>query len=160
MLTIAFDQATVTTGWSVFLNKELVEYGRFNHDGEIIDRMSHMVESMINLTDKYIEQYPKEKVQVVIEDIQLQRNALTFKQLAQLQGAVLISFFDKYKECPTVYSSSTWKSWNKVEGKGRAAQKRDAQKKIEESYGVKVTQDEADSILLGRYAANNIMLWG
>ena len=157
MLVVAFDQATVTTGYSVFLNGELIKYGHFNFDGEILERMSLTIEKMIKITDKYLEEYPNQPFKVVIEDVQLQRNALTFKQLSQLQGAVLVAFLDKYHKTPDVYSASVWKSFNGIKGKNRTEQKQNAQKLARQLFKIRPTQDEADAVLLGRYAASNFI---
>lgn len=159
MLTIAFDQATVTTGYSIYRDKELIKFGHFNFDGEITDRISHTVEKIEEIIGEYMFQYNKEDYRIVIEDIQLQRNPKTFKQLAQLQGAVINSCYNKFKKKPEVYLASSWKSWNGITGGNRSQQKKNAQKKVRELYKVKATQDEADSILLGLYAASRKITW-
>lgn len=159
MLTIAFDQSTTTTGWSVFKNRDLVAYGKINHDGDITDRTISMVEDIVKVIDSFHNKYKNEKLNIVLEDIQLQRSPLTFKQLAHLQGALIFYINHTYKINPEIYSAAKWKSWNHIGGKARAEQKKNAQKKIRELYMVKVTQDEADAILLGKYAAESVITW-
>ena len=100
----------------------------------------------MNVIRKYQEQ--GKKVMVAIEDIQEQRNVQTFKVLAQLQGALYVSIHKEFKiECDII-SASTWKSFSQIRGKNRTEQKRNAQSFVEKTYGMRVTQDEADAILL------------
>lgn len=96
---------------------------------------------------------------ITIEDIQLQRangereNVLVFKKLAWLQG-VLMNYFREIGMEYDVVPSVTWKSYNEVKGKTRTDQKKNAQLKVKRFFDISVTQDEADAILIGRYAAN------
>ena len=163
MLYIAFDQATVVSGYSVYKDRDLIDYGKFKHEGEINQRISKTVQNVLKVIKTYKDKYPEEKLKVVIEDIQLQQgrngNTQTFKQLAQLQGAVIVAVLDNFQQVPDIYYSSSWKSFNKITGRARAEQKRNAQKKVEELHGIRVTQDEADAILLGRYASHKELNW-
>lgn len=45
--------------------------------------------------------------------------------------------------------STVWKSTLGIKGKDRPEQKRNAQKYIENMYGLKPTQDECDAICIG-----------
>lgn len=160
MLYIVFDQATSATGYSVFKDRDLVSYGKFKQSGEINVRMSKTVEAISETIEKYRAKYPNEKFKVVLEDIQLQGNAVTFKQLAQLQGACIVRIIDEYSIEPDIYFASSWKSFNKIYGKNRTEQKRNAQQMVLDMYGVKATQDECDAIMLGRYASHREINWG
>lgn len=159
MLYIVFDQATSTTGYSVFKDMELVSYGKFTQTGEINFRISKTVEKILEIVKLNIDKYPNEKFKIVLEDIQLQGNALTFKQLAQLQGACIVGIIDKYNIEPDIYFASSWKSFNKIKGRSRSEQKRSAQSIVKELYSIKATQDEADAIMLGRYASHKEINW-
>lgn len=160
MLYIAFDQSTVLTGYSVFKDKELITYGKFKHEGEIHERISKTVFNVLEIVKIYTEKFPQEKFKVILEDIQLQGNALTFKQLAQLQGSCITGIINEYDVMPDIYFAASWKSFNKVFGKGRVEQKRNAQKMVSEMYNISPTQDECDAILLGRYASHKEINWG
>ena len=48
-----------------------------------------------------------------------------------------------------IIHSQTWKSQLDIKGRDRAAQKRNAQNYVIETYGKKVSQDESDAICLG-----------
>ena len=68
--------------------------------------------------------------------------------LAHLQG-VLMNVTYKAEVPTAIYYSSEWKSTCEIKGKDRPTQKRNAQKFIEEKYGVKPIQDTCDAICLG-----------
>ena len=90
---------------------------------------------------------------IIIEDIQYQNNIQTFKVLAKLQG-VLINTCIEHNLTYHVVHSATWKSFNNVKGKARLQQKEEAQRVVKTLYQLKVTQDEADAICMGRYAVH------
>lgn len=150
---LAFDQASITSGWSVFDNNELISYGKWTSEGshstERIGQTKYWVTSMIHAWN------PNE---VIFEDIQLQKlnnggeAVLTYKKLAHLQGVLKNLVFEKgipYR----IVAPATWRSFNKIKGKARSDQKKNAQLKIKELYDVSVSQDEADAILIGKWAA-------
>lgn len=161
MLFIAFDQATNTTGYSVFLNRELLKFGKFTKTGSNeFYKFSAQIEEITNVINEYTEKYPKEKLKIILEDIQMQANVATFKTLARLQGAIGTRIIETYPQAEMVFiSASTWKSFAQIKGRGRTEQKRNAQKKVEELFGVKVTQDEADALLLGYQSSHSEINW-
>lgn len=95
---------------------------------------------------------------VALEDIQLQKgeygenNVVTFKKLAHLQG-VLKNYLYENGIPYIVVPPATWRNHSNVLGKTRTDRKRSAQLKVESLFDIKATQDEADAILLTRYAA-------
>lgn len=91
---------------------------------------------------------------IILEDIQQQDNVLTFKKLAWLQG-VLINYLYERDFNFEVVSPATWRAHSEIKGKDRQSKKRHAQDKVKELYDVSVTQDEADAILIGKWAADN-----
>ena len=155
---LAFDQASITSGWAVFDDEILVQYGKWtsegNHSTERIARTKQWVASMV---DKW------KPDKIAIEDIQLQHfkaqsgfegdAVLTFKKLAHLQG-VLKNYFHEVKIPFDVVSPSTWRAYSEIKGSNRTDKKRSAQLKVKRFYDVSVTQDEADAILIGRWAAH------
>ena len=152
---LAFDQASITSGWSVFDDGTLVKYGAWTSDGskstQRIAKTKYWVAAMI---DKW------NPDQVILEDIQLQRfdsgqeGVITFKKLAHLQGVLKNYLYEsgiQYK----VVSPSTWRSHSEIKGKTRVEKKKNAQIKVKRFYDVSVSQDEADAILIGRWAVND-----
>lgn len=75
-------------------------------------------------------------------------NVSTYKILAEIFG-ITEEFCVEFKYPYHVVSSNTWKSKLNIAGKERATQKRNAQEWVLNTYGLKVTQDEADACCLG-----------
>lgn len=105
--------------------------------------------------------------EVILEDIQLQKfgegeeAVVVYKKLAHLQGVLMNYFFESglpFKVVPP----ATWRAASKIKGKTRTEKKKSAQLKIKDLYDVSVTQDEADAILIGKWAVeehkNNEMI--
>lgn len=147
MRLLALDQATHITGWAVFEDDKLIEFGKIvsNHE-DLGQRLYYIKHEILSLIDKY------NINEVVFEDIQLQNNVgnnvQTFKSLAELFG-VLQETFAEIKMPNVATLASSWKSALGIKGKGRAEQKRNAQSWVVNAYGVRPTQDEADAIAIG-----------
>ena len=149
---LALDQSTACTGWALFKNKELIDYGVFRTEGF----EEQKIEDMRRWLDKKISEIVLDEtidLKIVMEDIQMQRNDVkTFKVLAHLQGVLINTFFrnkEKIKSGISIYFSSEWKSTCGIKGKDRTTQKNNAQKFILDRYNLKVTQDTCDAICLG-----------
>lgn len=155
---LAFDQASITSGWAAIDNDTLISYGHHTsqgtHSTERIAKTRYWVAAMI---DKW---KPDE---IVIEDIQLQKfkyngnegdAVIVFKKLAHLQGA-LKNYFYEIKIPYKVVPPATWRNYSHVKGRERADQKRSAQLLVKKFYDVSVSQDEADAILIARWAAHD-----
>ena len=154
---LALDQASITSGWAVFDEDKLVSYGHWSSEGthstERIGQTKYWMASMISKWKPDT---------VVLEDIQLQKYSgspdggdmvVTFKKLAHLQGVLKNYLF----ECGIPYkvvSPSTWRAYSEVKGKQRTDRKKNAQLKIQKLYDIKVDNDTADAILIGRWAAH------
>ena len=154
MKILALDQASRTSGWSVFENGKLVTYGKFTVDdtdfGLRLQKIRNKVKSLIETHN------PDE---VVFEDIQLQadqgNNVDTFKKLAEVFG-VIYELLTELNISNRAVLSTVWKSKLKLlhgTGQKRESQKREAQRWVVETYGVKPTQDECDAICIGVWAS-------
>ena len=149
MKILALDQSTRVTGWAVFADGALQEYGKFdaeNAGADIGKRLTYIREKVKALIDKHGIQ------KILIEEIQLQNtvgnNVVTYKKLAYVQ-AVLIQMLDELKLPYEVIASSSWKSTLGIKGRARAEQKKNAQEFITKIYNIKVIQDIADAICIG-----------
>lgn len=151
---LAIDQASITSGWSIFDNDELISYGKWTSEGthstERIGQTKYWVASMVEKWKPDL---------LVLEDIQLQKFSdggeavVTYKKLAHLQGVLKNFAFEKgipYK----VVAPATWRAYSQIKGKTRSDKKKSAQLKIKSLYDVNVTQDEADAILIGAWAVH------
>ena len=152
MRLLALDQSSRITGWAVFDEDQLIEFGKFtaNHS-DVGERLNYIRKQVINLIENY------EIDEVVFEDIQLQSNVAnnvqTFKALAEVFG-VLYELFVDLKMPRTAVLSTVWKSTLNIKGKDRAAQKKAAQNWVETTYNLKPTQDECDAICIGAHYIN------
>lgn len=148
---LAFDQASITSGWSVFDDAELIKFGAWTSDGnnstDRIAKTKQWVASMLQTWKPDL---------VVLEDIQLQKfdggeQVLTYKKLAHLQG-VLENYCYENGFIFKVVPPATWRAASNVRGKSRTEKKKSAQLIVKGLYDLNVSQDEADSILIGKWA--------
>lgn len=162
---LALDQATHITGFSIYDGPRLVHYGVF--ESEIEDEIARdhaLKEWLISMCYNWKPDF------IAFEDIQMQQingrqvhsadnvvGILTFKVLAHLQGILMDTAYElniPYFLCPT----PTWRSFCKVKGKTKADKKKSMQHIVNEEFGVSATNDEADAIGIGKYAAAQVQL--
>lgn len=150
---LALDQASRTTGWSVFIDGKLEKWGHFTLESDDVGERLFAFRTIL-----------KEKIaefdinEIAFEDIQLQQNVqnnvATFKTLAEFFGCVY-ELATEMKIPNTAVLAGTWKSTLGIAGKDRPTQKRNAQAFAQEKYQIKCTQDEADSICIGTHMIIN-----
>lgn len=147
---LALDQATRTSGFSIFDGHSLVKYGTFivDLDDEIARDMKikHWLLSMI---DSWQIDF------VAIEGIQYQpeKGVTTFETLARLQGILMECLYERnipYKIAPT----NTWRHHCGVKGRARADQKKSMQLLVKQWFDVNVDNDCADAIGIGKYTSD------
>lgn len=160
MVILALDQATQTSGWSVWVDGSLTDFGKFTFDDADIHKRIHKVCAQIEIL---ILQHHPDKV--VLEDIQMQvNNVSTFQKLAWLQGAIIESCW-KINMPVELSRPSEWRAaCNLLKGqdKHRENQKKIAQQWVMNQFGKKCTQDEADAICIGyaaSFTADNELNW-
>ena len=152
---LALDQATHTTGWSIFDGSTLVRYGTFNTEvkDETI-RINTIKNWMLSMISNWNPDC------VAIEGIQFQDESsgqkvsvTVFQGLARLQGVLMDACYSVKTDfviCPT----NTWRNHCGVKGRYRADKKRSMQLIAKKEYDITVTDDEADAIGIGKYAAD------
>ena len=144
---LALDQATHISGYAVFNNKNLIEYGTFEATGENdIERSVQVKQWLISLIDQFEIDF------VGLEGIQYQTAAgvTTFETLARLQCILAATCYEEkipYKIAPT----NTWRLHCGVKGRTRPDRKRSMQRLIKEWFNLTPTEDEADAIGIGKY---------
>lgn len=148
---LALDAATRISGYSIWKGENLKEWGIHKSENESL--MDNVRETRTWLQEISNRINP---VAIFYEDIQLQGNVSTFKSLAKLQGVLECCILDRNISCILI-PSATWKSHSCVRGRTRKEQKKNAILKVKELYGIKVSTDEADAILLGRYGISTII---
>lgn len=149
---LALDQSSKITGWSIFEDQQLKDYGKFDCGSADLPARLHKIRNQVSklIVENQIEQ-------IYIEDIQLQNNVgnnvVTYKALAEVIGVVSELAYS-FKIPQTLVASSTWKSNLGIKGRARAEQKRAAQQWVIDKFNIKPTQDECDAICIGYYSAN------
>lgn len=147
MKVLAFDQASIKTGFAVFEDITLTGYGVIDLSKE----KSAAIRAGAMITEMYalIEEHKPDAI--VMEDVAMQRNVATLVTLARLQGA-LMAYCYQHNVAGSIFKSSEWrkllqfKQGNKVP---RARLKQQAQEFVEKGFGLQVSEDEADAICIG-----------
>ena len=152
---LALDQATHITGWSIYDGQELIRYGTFStNQKDEIARISTIKNWLISMIENWKPDF------VAIEGIQFQDESsgnkmgvTVFQGLARLQGVLMETCYAQkvdYTVCPT----NTWRNHCGVKGRYRADKKRSMQLIAKKWYDVSLTDDEADAVGIGKYAAD------
>lgn len=146
---LAIDQASVTSGYAVFKDGKLVDYGKFTFNDDVI------AERLVKIRTKVKELIEEHDInEVAFEDIQMQgnvaNNVQTFKVLSEVFG-VISETLQEMKMKYTVVMSGTWKSTLGIKGRTRPEQKRNAQEYVLNTYNVKAIQDVCDAICIGTH---------
>ena len=151
---LALDQASITSGYAIFKNQKLVEWGKFTFNDESVGERLVKIRNKVN---ELINDF--EITEVAFEDIQLQtgtnNNVQTFKVLAEVYGVILELVHAK-KIKYSIISSNSWKSSLRIKGRARAEQKRNAQQFVLDKYNIKAVQDTCDAICIGTHVLNSI----
>ena len=145
---LALDNATLTTGYSVYENGKLLSYGVKEIDNKTPQglRIAYMKQWLISMLVVW------DIDAVGLENVQYQGNAQTLIALAKLLG-VLENACVEYEIEPYIVSAATWKSFCNIGKKGRQLEKEGAQNYVKRTYNLVVSQDAADAICLGAYVA-------
>ena len=152
---LALDQATHITGWSIYDGQELIRYGTFStNQKDEIARISTVKNWLISMIENWKPDF------VAIEGIQFQDESsgnkmgvTVFQGLARLQGVLMETCYAQkvdYTVCPT----NTWRNHCGVKGRYRADKKRSMQLIAKKWYDISLTDDEADAVGIGKYAAD------
>ena len=144
---IAFDQATEHFGLSIWDNGELVFYSLYNFTGDLVSRLLKIKQFIQQIViDNWKPDF------IVMEDIQQQHGAIiTYKILAMLLGVIEVTCKEnniKYE----VVSPNTWRKYAGTCGKHRKEEKILSVAKVKEKFGINVSDDVAEAILIGNYA--------
>lgn len=172
MKVLAVDQAR-HGAWSLYdyENKSLMAYGTYDFDNRNYTFESAVVK-IEALIDELINTHGVDAV--FFEDIQLRKNAQSFKKLAQLQG-VLVNLCEKNEYLYGIISPSQWQSYCMARGRSTKEQKaklkeleqKDGKKAskvlsiqyVKDNFGIDTDNDNlADAVCIGWFAVNNIPL--
>jgi len=146
MKILAFDQATQKTGYALFEDKVMCEYGLINLSRE----KDYELRSPRMLIEIYhlIEQHKPDLV--LLENVAMQRSAGSLIKVSCILGGAL-GYCYEHGYSVEVLAPSTWrKALGFKQGHTvRGNLKEQAQKLVHDTFGLKVTEDEADAICIG-----------
>lgn len=151
MTILAFDQATRTSGYSVYRDQDLIAHGTFTFtDSNLGMRLWKIRQKIEELYNKYLPD------KIIYEDIQLQQgavnNVVTFKSLAEVFG-IIYEYATELGVDNESILAGVWRKGLGIAGNRRDIQKANAQKWVLDNCGIRVVEDEADAICIGAYAA-------
>ena len=154
--TLALDQATHLTGYSLFDNNNLIYAGVFQTSKE------DEIERDIEIKDWLIQMINNWNPDMIgLEDIQLQQingktiGVTTYRTLARLQGILLATCTEQGIDwvcCPP----ATWRAHCGVKGRTRSDKKHSMQNLIKEWFDITVSDDVADAIGIGKWVSEKV----
>lgn len=151
MKILALDQASHISGYAIFEDNQLLECSHFTfNDSDMGKRLMKIRQKIEDLIKTHKIEY------VIMEDIQMDNaktnNVQTFKILAEVFG-VIAELLEEMDIPNSAVLAVSWRSRLGIKGKLRPEQKKNAQIYIENKYGIKPTEDEADAACIGTYYA-------
>ena len=149
MYILALDMSTKASGFAVYQDKELIDYGCITAgSANLFSRIDKMIEELEKILQKY------KFSRVYIEDTypeDVHNNIQVYKALVYLQGFVL-HLLNKYKLEHTFLLPSEWRAKCGIHtGRGikRDTLKAKDIKFVQDQFGIKVDDDTADAICIG-----------
>ena len=155
MIILGLDLSTKASGYSVFEDDKLIDYGCINAgSANLFNRIDKMVVEIEKLFGKY------EFNHVYIESVypeDVHNNQNVFDALKYLQGFIL-HLLNKYNLPHTFYAASEWRAKCGIQT-GRGI-KRDILKErdiqfVRDQFGLDVNDDIADAICIGFAASGS-----
>ena len=151
---MALDQSTKITGYSVWENNNLVDYGVLEantKEKNPVERMYQMYFLVKDLINKLQPNF------VSIEGVQFQNNFATYGKLSQVQG-IIISILFNINVPFIIVEPSVWKSFCGIKGRKRVEQKANTIVMVKDKFDIEVSEDIADAIGIGYYTVNKAIL--
>ena len=167
MFILSIDASTKATGWAIFNDHELVDYGMVTATStDLIKRLHKITNDLKPIIEKY------DIKKVILEEVRPEmgtQNIKTHRALMWLQGALTTMLHDDYNfsldDIVYLYPSE----WRKVCGiKTGSGVRRESLKPkdiafVKQTYNIDVNDDIADAIGIGyAYAKTNLnrLEWG
>lgn len=123
MTVCGIDASTSCTGWSIFIDGQLIEYGAIKPKGD--DWRDRIMALTMDVTHVFKQYHPSI---LYIEDIPLKKGSLTIEKLGAVQGAIL-ALCAAYKIKPCFLLPSKWRGDLNLFDGTKAGLQRDVLKK-------------------------------
>lgn len=153
MKILSLDLSTKSSGWAVFENDNLIDYGCITSSStDLIKRIQIMTNGIKEILEKY------EINKIIAEEVRPQGgfgagNIQTHRALMWLQAAIAFMLYDNFKKLTLyfIYPSSWRADCGIKQGRGT---KRESQKELDiqfvkEKFNIDVNDDIADAIGIG-----------
>lgn len=150
---MSLDQSTKCTGFCIMVDKKIEKSGVLKIENadklEVLERFRIMFKYISDLIEDVNPDY------LVLESCQFQNNYSVYAQLNRLQGLIMGYLFQK--EIGFVFIEPTaWKSCCKIQGRKRVEQKKNTIQFVLDTYGLSVSEDEADAIGIATWGNKNL----
>ena len=147
---LALDPSTKSTGWAIYTNDSLTDYGVISAgSSNLFRRIDKMVEELNNIIKKY------NPTEVALEDVipdDVKHNQNVFNALKYLQGYILHTLDDNKIVNYKFYTASEWRSRCGI-GTGPGVKRESLKPKdiafVKKYYNKTVDDDTADAICIG-----------
>ena len=142
---LAIDSSTTATGYCIRDKDKIVKYGviKPNKTLSTIEKIIYIEKELKALWYKYKPEY------IIIEEMNVCRNMQTMRKLIGLIEHLDIEF-TKLEALVIRVTPSSWRK-GKIKGKTRQELKEASRKYVKEKYGLDVSDDEADAIIISEY---------
>lgn len=151
---VSLDTSSSCSGWAVFINGEYLNSGVFNYrkekDGE--ERLKKMCINLLSFLNKEDPNIIAVECTVVSRNVQAQRT-LT-KILGVIYGWCITHDCEYIELRPTEWRSLTKRISTEKIGRTREELKQWSIKRVKELFGLEVSDDEADALLIGQALIN------
>ena len=148
MLICGIDASSNKTGIAIFENGQYIEHTLIDLH-KIKDPDQRIPKMMVEIC-KYIKRHMPDKI--IMEKSMMKNNIDTVQKLSNIAGAVMLYAATKNIEFQHVYPSE----WRKKIGLQQSTQikrellKEEAVQAVKQEYGIDVTDDEAEALLIAR----------
>ena len=154
MKVLALDLSTRSTGWAVFDNSKLLDYGCVTATStNVLNRIEKITDELKIIYDKY------NPNNIIVEEVlpeDVKHNQQVFKALMYLQAAVAIELNKRGKKME-FFTASEWRKLCGIQtGRGITRDKVKAAdiKFVKDTYNIDANDDICDAICIG-YAYTN-----
>ena len=141
---LSLDQGTKITGYAIFKNKKLMISGilQTNSKDGAYERIYDVAQRVNKLIDDY-------KPDILVLEEPFAKNSMhVFEVLCELYGVLGYVAQQRNIQLKT-FTAAVWRAILGLKGKNRAEQKLNAINSVEQEFGLQVSEDEAEAILIG-----------
>lgn len=152
MKILAIDASTRSTGFAIFKDKELKEYGCITASStDLVKRINKMIKELNEILTR-----EREIDKIILEEVRPEQglqNIKTHKALMYLQAAITFLIHERFSNIEIIYLyPSEWRAACQIHtGRGirRQSLKPADIKFVKDTYNIEVNDDTADAIGLG-----------